>query len=217
MKSIDALHAAGSDAATLLRLIREQAAAEIAEMQGRAQQRAARLRASADTEAEAIRAGARSSGESRGRLRAAKLLAAAETQSHLGLLVAREALIEKVIARARTRLARFSSFPQAADRLAELVREGLEALPAGPVRVRMPHDCELLLDEAIRRSLTSDRGAVTFTADDGLMGGVVLEVDDGRVRFDNSFDGRVRRRMYRLRRLAADMLLGEEPSSPSGP
>ncbi|MFI5397311.1 MAG: V-type ATP synthase subunit E [Candidatus Binatia bacterium] len=217
MTSLTAVGAAGAEVAMLLRLIREQAAAEIADMRARAHERAARLRATADAEAEAIRAGARSAGESRGNLRAATLLAVVETQSHLELLSAREALIERVIARARALLARFPTIPQATERLTNLIREGLQALPPGPVRVRTPREYEPLLDEAIRSSLNTDHRAVAFATDPELAGGVVVEVDDGRLRFDNSFDGRIRRRMYRLRRLAADMLLGEEGTHSGGP
>ena len=197
---------AAQDAHALAALIREQSAAEIAQLRADAQQRVERTRAAAAAEVATIRTAASRAGEERGRRRAAALLAAAETQSRLTVLRAREGHIVDILSRARTQLAALTGIENSAAVLAAFIREALSALPPGPVRIRMPEPQAALLDEAARRLLGAGRWALRFESGPVPGGGIIAESEDGRLRFDNSIDARCRRREVQLRLLAVDLL-----------
>ncbi len=199
------------EAVTLASLIRDQSAAEVEEMQTEARQRAERILAAADAEAESIRAAAHGEGSARGQRQAARLCAVAEAETRRQRLLDREQLIEDALQRARTQLEGFAQMPMAAGILADLVREGLRAVPAPAVRARIPAGYERLAEAAA----ASERpGAmppsVRFEFDAVPGGGVIVESADGRLRFDNSFAARIRRRAAQLRRVAADVLFADD-------
>jgi vacuolar-type H+-ATPase subunit E/Vma4 len=110
---------------------------------------------------------------------------------------------------ARTQLASFTTLPKAADILATFIREALRVLQPGPLRVCLPEGDGALLDAAIRKSLGAGRWALRFETDAIPGGGVIVETEDGRLRFDNSLDARMRRHRNDLRQLAADALFTE--------
>ncbi|HSP96582.1 MAG TPA: V-type ATP synthase subunit E [Candidatus Dormibacteraeota bacterium] len=193
------------EAERLAALLGEQAADEAAECLAAAREQAERTRASAQAEAESIRAAAEREGEARGQRRAAELLAVARAQRQMRLLQVREALIEAALTQARAQLA--AALPAAAETLVALIREGLPHFPAGPVRVRIAERDAALLDPPLRAALEAGRWTLRVEPADVRGGGVILESDDGRLRFDNSLDARGRRRLDRLRRLAASILL----------
>ena len=194
------------DAAGLAALIHEQSATEIAQLLADAQARAERVRATATAELEATRAAARREGEERGRRRAAALLAVAEAQSRLRLLEVRETHIDEALRRAHTQLDTLSGVPDPRQIVASFVREALRTLEPGPVRVLLPEVQAALLDDATRRQLGAGRWALHFEPAAVPGGGVIVETDDGRRRFDNSIQARCRRRAPSLRRLAAELL-----------
>jgi V/A-type H+-transporting ATPase subunit E len=216
MRPVEPDHSAASETAVLVDSIREQAAAEVAETMAQGDKRAARIASAAVAEVDEIRAGARCDGEDRGRRQAAKLLAAAEAESRRRWLCDREALIDEAIRRARQRLGDFAKLPRAREQLVELIREGLQVLPPGAVRIYLPEDCLLLLDDALRARLAAERWTLRFEAARVVSGGVIMEAEDGRLRFDNSFDARIRRRIRRLRRAVADVLFAAEASDTRG-
>jgi vacuolar-type H+-ATPase subunit E/Vma4 len=194
------------DAGALAALIREQSATEIAQLLADAHARAARVQATASAELESIRAAAAREGEERGRRRAAALLAVAEAQSRLKLLQVREHHIDEALGRAHTQLSTLHGVPNPRQIVASFVREALRALEPGPVRVRLPAAEAALLDEATRRQLGAGRWALHFESAALPGGGVIVETEDGRRRFDNSIAARCRRRAPQLRRLAAQLL-----------
>jgi vacuolar-type H+-ATPase subunit E/Vma4 len=200
---------AALETAALVALIHEQAAAEAEEVLAHARERAQRLAAAASAQVAALEEAARREGQGRGGRRAATLLAAVDAETFRQVLWDREALITQVIDAARHRLARLSDLPQAPEILAALVREALLPLPAGLVTVHMPADYEALLGAATRRDLAAERSPVRFAAAPVPGGGVIAASADGRVRFDNSFAARIQRRLDRLRRVAADVLLAD--------
>jgi V/A-type H+-transporting ATPase subunit E len=208
--SADTSNTAVLETAALVALIHEQSAAEAAEVLAQGHERAQRIATAAAAEAEALRAAARREGEERGRRRAAKLLAAAEAESRRQWLWEREALLQDAIDRARERLARFPALPDAGRKLTDLIRAALQALPNGAVRVRLPEAYAPLLDAGVRTAVAGQREALQFESGVVPEGGIIVETDDGRLRFDNSFEARIRRRMHRLRRIVADVLLAEE-------
>ena len=195
------------DAAQLAALIRRQGDDEAAQAAAKAGKQAEQIRAAARAEADAIRAAAQREGETRGRRRAAEILAVATARRRMSLLQARESLIDEALAQVRARLSDVASRPAAADLLAELIREGLASLPAGPVRARVaPSDAALLAPAALA-ALGAGRWELSLEPSAVPGGGVILETADGRLRFDNSLDARGRRRRDDLRRLAASVLL----------
>jgi vacuolar-type H+-ATPase subunit E/Vma4 len=210
MTESERLSPATLEATGLAALIREQCAAEVAEATAQGRERAERIAATAGAEAEALRAAAHKEGTERGQRQAARLLAAAEAKSRREWLLERETLIAEAITRARSQLQRFTQMPGARESLIELIREGLRVLPSEAVRIYVPESYQQLLDEAAAASLATDGRKIHFETDPALTGGVILETQDGRRRFDNSFDARIRRAAKRLRRLAADTLFGEE-------
>jgi len=196
----------------LVELIRQQCADEIGALQTTAAERAERIRAAAAAEAEALRTGARALGEARGRQASAKRVAVAETESRRAWLWAREQLIDEVLDAARQRLARFPDVDDGPRILHALIDEALRALPAGAVVVRVSAAGAALLDRAACDGLGRGRWELAVNTDGAPTAGVVVESADGRVRFDNSFEARMRRGREHLRRLVLDTLLaGEMP------
>jgi V/A-type H+/Na+-transporting ATPase subunit E len=205
----------GSGAARLVGFIREQCAVEADTVIAQAQERAQRARAAAAAEAESIRAAARRQGEARGRRRAAEILTLADAESHREWLQAREQLIDAAIAQAWHALARFPEMPDATQVLTRLIAEALAALPPGAVRIHVPEAYDAIFDAA-QHTGAIPNGRVVHVEKAALAGGVIVETEDGRVRFDNSFDARGRRRREALRRLVADTLFSEaSPAEPS--
>ena len=194
------------DARGLAALILEQSAAEIDQLRADAQERIARTRAAAAAKVESIRSAAVREGEQRGRRRAASLLAVAEARSRLRVLHAREAHIDDALAHARSQLANLTNVPDAPAVVTALIREALQVLQPGPVRVQLPESLAALLDSSTRRQLGAGRWALHFETAPVPGGGVIVETDDGRLRFDNSIEARFRRAAAYLRQLAAELL-----------
>jgi vacuolar-type H+-ATPase subunit E/Vma4 len=213
MNTIEKPARAALEAAALVALIREQCATEVADIRAQAQERAERISAAAAVEAAALRTAAQNEGAQRGRRQAARRLAIAEAEAHRQWLVEREAIINEAITRARTQLERFAQLPGASDMLVSLIREGLQVLPAGAVRVCIPPGYEPLLDDTVRRRLGGEGWTLQFESGMVPGGAVILETADARLRFDNSFAARIRLREGRLRRLAADVLFAEEQTT----
>lgn len=197
----------------LVGLIRDQAEAEAHEIRTQAEEHAARLKAQADAEAEAVRAAAREEGRRRGDHDAAARIAVAEADSRRQWLWAREEIIEEVLRRAREELAALACRPDADGILADLIAEGLGHLPPGPVRVVCPAEYAPLVAGAVRRQLPSGPWTCTFVTGEVPGGGVIVESEDGRLRFDNSFEARLRRRALALRFRLSE-LLSDERSEP---
>ena len=209
MRTLGNPNPATLEATALIRLIHDQCTAEVEEMRAQARQRVERSLAAADAEAESIRAAAHREGAERGQRQAARLRAVAEAESRRQRLLDREHLIEDALRQARAQLEAFAEMPAAAEILAALVHEGLQAVPAGPVRVRVPQGYERLTGAAAGEGSAASPRTVRFEVDAVPGGGVIIESDDGRLRFDNSFAARIRRRATRLRRQAADILFAE--------
>jgi len=208
----DAADTTATGSADLVDLIRQQCATEIAELRSAATERAERARAAAAAESATLRAEARSIGEARGRQATATRLAVAETDSRRAWLWSREQLVEEVLETARARLAEFPNVPDGTRILHALVAEGLQALPPGPVYVRVSAASTQRLDSAACETLGRGRWQLTITTEGAPPAGVVVESDDGRLRFDNSFEARLRRNREGLRRLILETLLaGEMP------
>jgi len=206
---------AAQDTGSLAALIRQQSAVEIEQLLADAHAHAERIRASAAAEVASIRAAAAREGEQRGQRRAAALLATAEAQSRLKLLHAREAHIDDVLARATARLTTLAGVANGRDVVASLIREALAVLEPAPVRVRLAESQAALLDDATRRQLEAGRWALRFEPEQIAGGGVIVETEDGRQRFDNSIAARFRRRMQELRQLAATQLWPPSESEPA--
>jgi vacuolar-type H+-ATPase subunit E/Vma4 len=206
---------ATQDTRRLVDLIREQSASEVAQLLADAQARVTRIGDAASADVKAIHAATVRDGEQRGQRRAAALLAVAEAQSRLTLLREREACIDKALALARQRLANLSTLPNAAAMVRGFIREALSALEPGPVRVQIPAEQAALLDAATRRQLGAGRWALRFETAPVPGGGVIVETEDGRRRFDNSINVRVGRRAQQLRQLAAQLLWPTTQSEPS--
>jgi len=200
---------APSEAARLVQSIREQCAAEVGAVVTQGGARAQRIAAAADAEVEKIRDAARRDGEERGHRQAAKLLAAAEAESRLRWLGAREALVDEAVRGARERLDDLAAMPDAPQLLAALIREALLALLPGPVRICLPESSLRLLPDALRADVAGQRWTLRFEASATPGGGVIAETEDGRLRFDNSFEARIHRRSHRLRRAVVDVLLAQ--------
>jgi V/A-type H+/Na+-transporting ATPase subunit E len=203
------------DAAKLVDLIDEQSAAEAAVLRVQCEDHVRRIEAEADAEVRRIGAGARAQGEERGRRQGAKRVAAAETEAQRHSLWARETLIQAAIAQARARAEQLAAGSEASRILTDLIREGLQPLPAGPVRVRLPPGCAGLVDEASGQ-IADGLWVLRFVYDGATGGGVIVETEDGRVRFDNSIAARIRRRRDPLRRAVADILCADDGSATGG-
>jgi vacuolar-type H+-ATPase subunit E/Vma4 len=145
-------------------------------------------------------------------------LAEAETRGHREWLWARERLLANVLARVETQLAASPVRPDTAEQLARLVDEALAVLPREPLCVRVAANYAALVDAALKArgaggrpyrvdaaaSVTGRRATATIAG-----GGVIVETEDGRLCFDNSFATRIRRQHDELRGAAAAILFAE--------
>jgi V/A-type H+-transporting ATPase subunit E len=206
-----------ADAQRLAAVIRAQAADESAQVIDAARGRAERIRAAADAEAAAIRSAAEREGAARGQRRATELLAVARAEQQRQWLHAREALIEVAFARACARWREPASWPGGSDALAGLVREALPLFPDGVVRLRVAARDAALLTREVLAALEEGRWSLRVDPDSAAGGGVILESEDGRLRYDNSLDARSARGRDRLRRLAASVLLDHAPAGAGPP
>jgi len=197
----------GSPEATeLAALIREQSTAEVAQLAAETAERIARKQAAAQAEAERGLSDARAEGEARGRRRAARRLAMAEAEGRKEWLQARDALIRDAIDRARAQIANFADSRDAVRVLRELIAEALAVLPDGPLRVRAPAEYGPLLEKALGHAASDSRPQLVIESDSVPGGGVIVETADGRLRFDNSFEARLRRQQDQLRHDLGDLL-----------
>ncbi len=200
----------GSEAAQLAALIGEQSAAEVAQLEADTEARIRRKQAAAQAEAERVLSEARAEGEARGRRRAARRLATADAEGRKEWLQARDALIREAIDRARAQIAGFADSPDAVGILRRLIAEAVAVLPAGPLRIRAPAEYAPRLAEALRGIAEADRLQPVLEADSVPGGGVIVETEDGRLRFDNSFEARLRRQQDQLRHDLGELLFGDE-------
>jgi V/A-type H+-transporting ATPase subunit E len=206
-----------ADAQHLAAVIRAQAADESVQVLDTAREQAARIRAAADAEAAAIRSAAEREGAARGQRRATELLAVARAEQQRQWLHAREALIEVAFASARARWRELATLPGGGDALAGLVREALPLFPDGVVRLRVAERDAALLTREVLAALEERRWSLRVDPDSGAGGGVILESEDGRLRYDNSLDARSARGRDRLRGLAAAVLLDHPPAGAGTP
>ncbi len=201
--------AAPPEVTRLAALIREQADGEIEQITGSARERAQRLRAAAADEAAAIAAEARRDGEARGRRTAAALLAEAESRAQLAWLWAREHLLDDVLARVASQLAQLPVHRDSAEELVRLVEEGLTALPKEPVRVHIDKAYRPLVGLLLSARPSTKERTYRLEADAVPGGGVMVETEAGRLRFDHSLATRLRRLNTELRGAAATLLFAE--------
>lgn len=208
MTAANDMRPSAPDSARLVAVIREQCAAEVADLIAQAEARAQRVRAEAEAEAQTIRDAARREGEERGRRRAAEIVALAHAASHRTWLAAREQLIDAAIGQAWLELAGFAKLPDATQILAALVHEALGVLPPGPVRVQIPEGYGRILNEVECQLVVPDGHSVRVEKA-AIPDGVIVETEDGRLRVDNSFAARAGRRKDSLRRLVAEVLFAD--------
>jgi len=103
----------------------------------------------------------------------------------------------------------FQAIPEAGGILRGLIEEAVRALPPGPLRVRAPQGYAQLLDEEALTRICRDQCTLQFEVDAVPGGGVIVETIDGRLRFDNSFGERLRRKRHEVRRLLGQILISE--------
>jgi vacuolar-type H+-ATPase subunit E/Vma4 len=193
----------------LQRLVREQAAEEMRTLRAATEVRVADTRARAEAQVGTIRDAARRDGEEKGRREAAKVLAVAATESQQMWLRAREDLLDAAVHRVQVQLDEFRAIPEAGRILGRLLEEAVGALPPAPLRVRAPQGYAQLLDEEALTRICRDHCTLQFDVDAVPGGGVIVETIDGRLRFDNSFGERLRRKRHEVRRLLGQILISE--------
>jgi len=136
--------------------------------------------------------------------------AEAEHEKRRAAMNAREAAVVSVFEEALHSLREIGA-PEERRRLLEaLVREGIRALGASPVRVRLnAAERELALDSRFPKELDGVPIALDEDATDAV-GGPVVTDESGRVVFENTFEARLDRMRETLRRLVANTLRLED-------
>jgi vacuolar-type H+-ATPase subunit E/Vma4 len=184
----------------LAALIHDQAASEIGQILADAREAATRTMSSAEAEVESLHDAATREGEARGRRKAARLLSEAQAAYRRDWLWEREKLVREVLQRAQEELEKFPALPDASRALVALVSSGLRLMPIGSVVVRVPPTYVPLLDGEARAELGRGSWSLEVVADCVPGGGACLETVDGRLCFDGSFTGRLRRQEVILRK-----------------
>ena len=130
-------------------------------------------------------------------------------------LKSREALLNEVFDRVKARLERFRGKKDYRAVLERFIVEGAQALGGKTVRIVAGSEEKKRLTQAVisaieKAAAVEGEGKITLklekqTADEG---GVLLESEDGRIRYDNRFSSRLERFKRRMRLEATKRILG---------
>lgn len=141
-------------------------------------------------------------------------LATARLEAQRLLLRRREELIDQVLERAREELRRVRQLPQYDAILRDLIVDAVEQLnQPEEVFLRVaPEDALRISDQLLRELAARWNGRVRLSMGEpiDIEGGVVMETEGGRQRYDNSLLARLARERMRLRAQVYRILQGEQ-------
>ncbi len=140
-------------------------------------------------------------------------LATARLEAQRLLLQRREEIIDQVLERAREELRRVRQSPQYDAILRDLIVDAVEQLNQ-PEQVFLrvaPEDAPRISDQLLQELTARWNGRVRLSLGEpiDIEGGVVLETEEGRQRYDNSLLARLARERTRLRAQIYHILQGE--------
>lgn len=136
--------------------------------------------------------------------------AEAEQDKRRAEMKAREAAVESVFTEAVQALQHVHGPAERRELLQKLVREGIRAVNAPAVRVRLNKaERELALDPGFPKDIDGVSVALEEDTLDSAGGPVVTDAS-GRVVYENTFEARLERMRESLRRLVAETLLRED-------
>lgn len=149
------------------------------------------------------------------------VLATVEVDAHKVELTAKEEVIEACLQTARRQLLEKDAYDYRAA-LAELAADAIVQMPGESFMVALGEaDAQNRADKLARRieEVVAARSGRTVHVEIGreharISGGCVVLSADGRLRYDNSFDARLRRHREHLRRLTARELFSEDEDQP---
>ena len=191
----------------ILRAMERQAQDEITRLQAKAEAEAAAIIATAEEEAQGIKARHLASIMPRVQQERSRLLSEAKLSVLREVTAAREALLEEAFTKAQTELARWREKPQYPRHLARLVHEVVDELGR---ELSIVVDAR---DEDLIRRIIPDLGIQPRMAI-GLQtaGGLEASTPDGRITVVNTIEVRLQRSQQHLRRVLASMLSAEDLS-----
>lgn len=138
---------------------------------------------------------------------------AAQLQAQAMRLRRREDLLNKVFEEAGRKLAsvqQWSNYPQIAE---QLIREAVTSLNSNPIRISADAKTRSLLTETVLAALAKDlKVQLEFGPELEQGTGITAETMDGRQRYDNTLETRLKRRWDTLRASVYHLLMGEQGS-----
>ncbi|MBM4033088.1 MAG: hypothetical protein FJ291_15075 [Planctomycetes bacterium] len=186
----------------------------------RAERDARKLLAQAAKEAEAAAERVLDAARQRAERAAQSLLATVEQEARRDLLAAREAELDRLFEAARRRLADRAAYDYPAT-LAALAAQAISAMGADSVTLELA-ECDLVIATdawlaEVRRRVGRDVAIAASQNSAAIDGGVIVRSADGRLVYDNSFAGRLRRLRPELRRELAAKVFGATGVTPVPP
>jgi len=191
----------------ILRVMEQQARAEIARVQMQAEAEAAAIIAKAEEEAKAIKARHLTNVMPRLQNDRARLLNEAKLVALREVMATREALLDDAFAMAHTELARLRENRDYPGVLARLTREVVDELGRELNIVVDPRDEKVIQKVAAELGMHSQISTGLHTA-----GGLEASTPDGRVTVVNTVEARLARSQRYLRREIASILVAEDVS-----
>ena len=201
-----------SSTQTLIREIREQSQAEAKAIVEKAEQEKAKVLAEARAEAEKLRAEAVRKAQAQAEAMQRRVLSGVHLEVKKQALQAREDAIGRIFGLLREKLEAHRKSREYGPFLKQLILEGVLALDAPSLdltagEAEKPLCTRTFLDGVVEEAAKRGKTVKLNLSKDVLAdGGVVLVSGDGRTRFDNSFNARLRRHEDVLRMTAAKAL-----------
>ena len=121
-------------------------------------------------------------------------IGAEDWADRLAVLNNRQSWIERATAEGERKLQALDPSSLRAD-LVDLVREGFERMPSGPLELLVPADHVDLAETLLREGTLAPAGNVVARvgATSEITSGCILQTPDGRIRYENSYASRARR------------------------
>lgn len=195
----------------LSRAILTEARADAEQIQADAREKADAIRRQTQQRAESERAEILERAKQDAERIRSQVVATAQMKARTLQLEHREKLLDQVFASAKQRLSGLQKRPDYDKVALELIREAITQLKVDQAEVRIDAATQKILKEQTLSDLSKELNAKLSpgkSLDEGM--GIIVEADNGRLRYDNTLETRLSRLQSALRSAVYHVLMGEK-------
>jgi V/A-type H+-transporting ATPase subunit E len=195
----------------LTRAILKEAEVDARQIREEAKKRADEIRRRGQEEAEKVRREILEKARQDADRLSSQSLASAQLKARTMQLEHRETLLDRVFEAAKEKLADVQKRPDYEQLAAQLLREPLVQMRVNKAEIRADKATQSLLEKKALKEISSELNG-EFTMGDPLEEGtgVVVDVGEGRMHFDNTLETRLQRLQGSLRASVYKILMGEQ-------